>query len=165
MQLQRLFLTFFGLGNSPKYPKLTTMIIAMISGLVILYYMGLETLSMLTVAGAIIALFEINKYYNNTQKESRYTIVIDRVVGIWLMLLIIQPTLTALNYPFVVAIALFVGLLSYWFFDTKKPSTIGWLYHNLKGGLGIITSMLLTAFAAGFLTIVVLRGIHFLFTL
>lgn len=163
MQLQRLFLTFFYLGERSKYPQLLAMIAAMLLGVIILYFMGLETLAMLALAGAIIGVFEINKTLNHQQEQNRQGIVIDKVVGMWLTLVIVQPTAISLGYPYAIAIVL--SLLSYWFFDKKKPSTIDWLYHNLKGGLGIITSMLLAAFAAGFLTIVLLRGIHFLFTL
>ena len=62
MNLQKLFLTFGGAGLSPKAPATVGTLAALLVGLVVLYYFGMETLFMLTLAITVMGIFEINKY-------------------------------------------------------------------------------------------------------
>ncbi len=92
MTIQKLFLTFFGTGLSPKYPEIISITAAMLAGVVILQTIGVETLAMLTLAVSIIAIFEINKYYNSDEKDQSSKIVIDKAIGIWFVILVSYPT-------------------------------------------------------------------------
>ena len=168
MTMQKLFLTFFGAGTSPKYSEIITLGLALPIGIALLYTMGEETLFMMILIAGVIAIFEINKYENallvdNTDSSSTNEIVIDKVVGLWLSLLIPYTTALSLGFPYVQELALFFSFISFYLFDTWKPSTIGWIVKNVEGGLGKIGSATLSGFAAGFLTIVILTGIGKLF--
>jgi len=168
MSIQKLFLTFFGTGENPKYAEYLTLGLALLIGTILLYAMGPETLSIVILAVGIIAIFEIDKYENTLlasgQKESQPDmIVIDKVTGLWLSLLIPYTTVFSLSYPYVQELAIFFSLISFYLFDTWKPSTIGWLAKNVTGGLGKVGSSALAGFAAGFLTIIILMGIGKLF--
>ena len=62
MSIQRLFLTFFGTGLSPKAPGTVGTLASLPVGVLIIHTMGMETLFMVTLAITIIGIFEINKY-------------------------------------------------------------------------------------------------------
>ncbi|MEA3456854.1 MAG: phosphatidylglycerophosphatase A [Campylobacterota bacterium] len=155
MTLQKLFVTFLGTGLSPKYPEIAAILTALIVGVVLLDTMGIETLFMLILAVSIIGTFEINKY----DKQYSSEVVIDDAAGMWLALLIPYTTALSLSYPYAQELGIFFSFASFCLFVTWKPSTIGWIEKNVKGGLGIMGSAVLAGFAGGFLTIVILIGI------
>ena len=159
MTLQKLLITFFGTGLSPKSPEIVATLTALILGVIILHTMGIETLFMLVLAVSVIAVFEINKYDDPLSSE----VVIDDATGMWLALLVPYTTALSVSYPYAQELSLFFSFASFLLFMAWKPSTIGWIKQNVKGGLGIIGSAVLAGFAAGFLTIVILLGIDKLF--
>ncbi|MEA3418543.1 MAG: phosphatidylglycerophosphatase A [Campylobacterota bacterium] len=163
MNLQKLFLTFFGAGLSPKAPGTVGTLAALPVGVAILYFMGPETLFMVTLAVTVIGIFEINKYEKLTGEHDQKEIVIDEAVGIWLTLLISYTTALTVSYPYAEWLAILFSFASFRLFDIWKPSTIGWIDRNVKGGLGVMGDDILAGFAAGFLTIVILIGIDKLF--
>ena len=152
-----------GTGLSPKYPELVSMTTALALGTVLLQTMGMETLFMAILAVAIVGVFEINKYLKaaeeNSQESTRHEIVIDKAAGMWLALLIPYTTALSLSLPYAFGFAALLSFASFWLFESWKPSTIGWISRNVKGGLGIMGSSVLAGFAGGFLTIVVLMVI------
>ena len=163
MNLQKLFLTFFGAGLSPKAPGTVGTLAALPVGIAILHFMGMETLFMVTLAVSIIGIFEINKYENITGTHDQQEIVIDEAVGIWLTLLVSYPTALTVSYPYAEWLAILFSFAAFRLFDIWKPSTIGWIDRNVKGGLGVIGDDILAGFAGGFLTVVILIGIDKLF--
>jgi len=158
--IQKLFLTFFGSGLSPKAPGTVGTLAALPFGVVILHTMGIETLFMLTLAITIIGIFEINKYEKSTGEHDQQEIVIDEVAGIWLTLLVAYPTALSLSYPYALWIALILSFASFRLFDIWKPSTIGWIDRKVKGGLGVMGDDILAGFAGGFLTVLILLGLE-----
>lgn len=163
MDLQKLFLTFFGAGLSPNAPGTIGTLAALPVGVAILHYMGMETLFMVTLAVSIIGIFEINKYENITGAHDQQEIVIDEAVGIWLALLVSYPTALTVSYPYAEWLAILFSFAAFRLFDIWKPSTIGWIDRNVKGGLGVMGDDILAGFAGGFLTVVILIGIDKLF--
>lgn len=159
MTLQKLFITFLGTGLSPKYPEIVASLTALIIGVILLHTMGMETLFMLVLAVSVIGVFEINKYDDPLSSE----VVIDDATGMWLALLVPYTTALSLSYPYAQELGIFFSFASFLLFMTWKPSTIGWIKQNIKGGLGIIGSVVLAGFAAGFLTVAILLGIDKLF--
>jgi len=157
MNLQRSFLTLFSIGYTPKYSKEIVIVVATIVGISILYSMGEETLSMLILASSIISIFEIKKYLESTKENNSNSIVIDIVIGIWLVLLSAYATIPILSYPYATEISIGVAMMTFYMIDRWKPSTIGWLYFHVQGGLGIIGSAILSGIASGFMTIAILR--------
>ena len=168
MTIQRLFLTFLGAGLSPLYPKLAGTVAALVAGVILLNTLGPETLFTATLAVALIGIFEINKVMHPSEESDSAgqladEIVIDKAAGMWLSLLIPHTTALSLSWPYTQELTVLLSFASFYLFDSWKPSTIGWISHHVKGGLGVVGSSVLAGFAGGFLTIVILLGISRLF--
>lgn len=163
MTLQKLFLTFFGAGLSPKAPGTVGTLAALPVGLVVLHYLGLEVLFTLTVAVTLIGIFEVNKYEHLTGEHDQQHIVIDEAVGMWLALVIALPTAQTMPYPYAEIMAIIFAFASFRLFDIWKPSTIGWIDRELKGGLGVMLDDVLAGIAGGLLSAIILVGIGKLF--
>lgn len=163
MTLQKLFLTFFGAGLSPKAPGTVGTLASLPVGLAILYYIGMETLFMVTLAITIIGIFEINKYEQETGIHDHQQIVIDEAAGMWLSLMIAHSTAITMNYPYVEILAIVFSFAAFRLFDIWKPSTIGWIDREIKGGLGVMMDDVLAGIAGGLLSTLVLMGIGKLF--
>jgi len=160
MTLQKLFLTFGGAGLSPKAPGTVGTLASLPVGLAILYYFGLETLFMVTFAITVIGIFEVNKYEKRTGEHDQQHIVIDEAVGMWIALTLTFSTVATLHYPYVEILAIVFSFAAFRLFDIWKPSTIGWIDRELKGGLGVMLDDVLAGFAAGFLSALLLMGIE-----
>ena len=163
MTLQKLFLTFGGSGLSPKAPGTVGTLASLPVGLAILYYLGIETLFMVTLAITVIGIFEINKYENATGIHDHQQIVIDEAAGMWLSLMIAHSTALTMSYPYAELLAIIFSFAAFRLFDIWKPSTIGWIDRELKGGLGVMLDDVLAGIAGGLLSVVVLMGIGKLF--
>ena len=160
MTLQKLFLTFGGAGLSPKAPGTVGTLASLPVGLFVLYYFGMETLFLLTLAITIVGIFEINKYEAITKTHDQQHIVIDEAAGMWLSLMIAVSTAVTLTYPYAEYLAILFSFASFRLFDIWKPSTIGWIDRELKGGMGVMLDDVLAGIAGGLLTVVVLLGIE-----
>lgn len=152
MSPQRLFLTFFGSGLSPKAPGTAGSFAALMAGIGILYTLGANTLFMLTLAITIIAIFEINKYEAATNSHDNSEIVIDEVSGMWISMLITHSVLTNVDNFIVILLGYILSFVFFRIFDIYKPSTIGWIDREVKGGLGVMGDDVLAGIASGFLT-------------
>ena len=159
MTIQKLFLTFFGTGLSPKAPGTMGTLAALPMGVLIIHFMGMETLFMVTLAISIIGIFEINKYEKITGIHDQQEIVIDEAAGIWITLMLAYPTALSVSYPYALWIGIILSFASFRLFDIWKPSTIGWIDRKVKGGLGVMGDDILAGFAGGFLTVIILLGI------
>ena len=163
MTLQKLFLTFGGAGLSSKAPGTVGTLASLPVGLAILYFLGMETLFMVTLAITVIGIFEINKYEKETGIHDQQHIVIDEAAGMWLSLMIVYPTALTMSYPYAEIIAIIFSFAAFRLFDIWKPSTIGWIDRELKGGLGVMLDDVLAGFAGGFLSVLIMLGIEKLF--
>ena len=160
MTLQRLFLTFFGSGLSPKAPGTMGTLASLPVGLLVLYYLGMETLFLLTLVITVIGIFEINKYEKTTGIHDQQEIVIDEAAGMWLSLMIAISATSALSYPYVEVLAIVFSFASFRLFDIWKPSTIGKIDRDVGGGLGVMGDDILAGVAGGLLSAIVLIGIE-----
>lgn len=163
MSLQKLFLTFFGAGLSPKAPGTVGTLASLPVGLAMLYYFGTETLFMLALAITIIGIFEVNKYEKATGIHDHQQIVIDEAAGMWLSLVIAYPAATSMSFPYAEFMAVVFSFAAFRLFDIWKPSTIGWIDRELKGGLAVMLDDVLAGIAGGLLSAVILMGIERLF--
>jgi len=159
MDLNRLFITFFGTGLSPKAPGTVGSFAALIVGLLILKILPMESFFMLTLTITVIGIFEINKYELKTGSHDDKSIVIDEVSGMWITLMFALSTAETLNYPYTYEIAVVSSFATFRLFDIWKPSTIGKIDRDVKGGLGVMGDDILAGVAAGLLTIVLLLGL------
>lgn len=166
MTVQKLFLTFLGTGLSPKVPAVVAMLLALFIAAVILSTLGTETLFLLSLAVIVIGVFEINKIQKLSNREAQLStdvIVIDKVPGIWFSLMIAFSTASTMTYPYAETLSLLFAFASFYLFNTWKPSTIGWISREVKGGLGVMMDDVLAGIAAGLLASLVLMGIGKLF--
>ena len=163
MTLQKLFLTFGGAGLSPKAPGTVGTLASLPVGVAILYFFGMETLFMMTMAITIIGIFEINKYETITGKHDQQEIVIDEAAGMWLALMIAISTASTMTYQYAEALAIILSFGAFRLFDIWKPSTIGWIDREIKGGLGVMLDDVVAGIAGGLLTAIILMGIGKLF--
>ena len=159
MTLQKLFLTFGGAGLSPKAPGTVGTLAALPVGIAILYYLGMETLFMLAIAITVIGIFEINKYEQTTGTHDQQHIVIDEAVGMWLALMIAISTAVTMTYPYAEVLAVIFSFAAFRLFDIWKPSTIGWIDREVKGGMGVMMDDVLAGIAGGLLSSLLLMGI------
>jgi len=159
MDLNRLFITFFGTGLSPKAPGTVGSFAALIVGLLILKILPMESFFMLTLTITVIGIFEINKYELKTDSHDDKSIVIDEVSGMWITLMFALSTAETLSYPYAYEIAVVSSFATFRLFDIWKPSTIGKIDRDVKGGLGVMGDDILAGVAAGLLTIVLLLGL------
>lgn len=163
MTLQKLFLTFGGSGLSPKAPGTVGTLASLPVGLAILYYFGINTLFMVTLAITVVGIFEINKYEKNTGLHDQQHIVIDEAAGMWLSLMIAYSTAITMLYPYAELLAIVFSFAAFRLFDIWKPSTIGWIDREVKGGLGVMMDDVLAGIAGGLLSALLLMGIGKLF--
>ena len=159
MTIQKLFLTFFGAGLSPKAPGTIGTLASLPVGIFVLYYFGMQTLFMLTLTITIIGIFEINKYEKVTGIHDHQQIVIDEAAGMWLSLMIAHSTAITMTYPYAELLAIIFSFAAFRLFDIWKPSTIGWIDRELKGGMGVMLDDVLAGIAGGLLSVVILMGI------
>jgi len=159
MTRQKLFLTFAGAGLSPKAPGTAGTLASLPVGLAILYLFGMETFFMMTLAITVMGIFEINKYEKLTGEHDQQEIVIDEAAGMWLALMIAVSTAATMTYPYAEVLAIVLSFAAFRLFDIWKPSTIGWIDREVKGGLGVMLDDVLAGIAGGLLTSVVLMAI------
>ena len=137
--MRKLFLTFFYTGLSPFAPGTAGSIAAAIVGVIILQYFPIDTLLLLTILISIIAVREINKYEEITGTHDDKSIVIDEVAGLWLAFAFSSGTLTQVILSFIY----------FRIFDIWKPSIIGRIDRDVKGGLGVMGDDIVAGLAAG----------------
>ncbi len=137
--MRKLFLTFFYTGLFPKAPGTVGTIAGALAAFLILKFLPVSTLFLLTILISIIAIKEIDKYEkeNNTHDES--FIVIDEVAGIWLAFSLSSATITQMV----------LSIIYFRIFDIWKPSIIGRVDREVKGGIGVMGDDLLAGIFAG----------------
>lgn len=137
--MQRLFLTFFYTGLSPKAPGTMGSLLALVCGILIIHFISLETLFLGAVLLTLIGIKEINSYEASGGEHDDKSIVIDEVVGMWLALVLSSTSWIQISLSF-----LFFRL-----FDIWKPSLIGKIDKYVKGGLGVMGDDILAGIVAG----------------
>ncbi len=138
--MQKLFLTFFYCGLSPKAPGTVGTLGGAVVAFFILQYFSLQTLALLTILISIVGVTEIDKYESKSNTHDDKSIVIDEVAGIWLTFILSNATSI---------FQMFLGFIFFRIFDIWKPSLIGKIDKNAKGGLGVIGDDLLAGVIAG----------------
>jgi len=137
--LRKAFLTFFYTGLSPYAPGTVGTIAGAVVAFLILQHLPLSTLFLLTILITIIAVKEINLYEKETSTHDPREIVIDEVAGIWFAFVLSSATITQM----------ILSVVFFRIFDIWKPSVIGRIDKNVKGGLGVMGDDLLAGMFAG----------------
>ncbi|UOR94062.1 phosphatidylglycerophosphatase A family protein [Helicobacter pylori] len=136
--LRACFLTLFFSGYSKKAPGTIGSLVALLLGLPILIFSA-NTLFLAAVLIGLIAIAQIDKEEEESEIHDSSYIVIDELVGMWLAMAISGLSLAGV-------------ILSFIFFriyDITKPSLIGKIDKEVKGGLGVVADDALAGVLAG----------------
>lgn len=156
------FITLGYSGLSPKAPGTVGTIVSLPLGMLILIYLGAQTLFLATLLISIIAIREINRYEEKSGIHDDKRIVIDELAGMWFALSVAPAIsvnlseVTDLQNGFLVQSLLSFVLFRY--FDIAKPSIIGRLDREAKGGVGVMADDIVAGFTAGILSAVIWQG-------
>lgn len=147
------FLTLGYSGLSPKAPGTMGTLVSLPLGMAILIYFDATTLFLAALLISIIAIKGINKYEALTGNHDDQKIVIDELAGMWFALSVAPAAgvaltdVTDLQNGFLVQSLLSFVLFRY--FDITKPSIIGRIDREAKGGVGVMGDDIVAGFAAG----------------
>ncbi|GAA7075514.1 phosphatidylglycerophosphatase A [Helicobacter pylori] len=136
--LRACFLTLFFSGYSKKAPGTIGSLVALLLGLPILIFSA-NTLFLAAILIGLIAIAQIDKEEEESKIHDSSYIVIDELVGMWLAIAISGLSLAGV-------------ILSFIFFriyDITKPSLIGKIDKEVKGGLGVVADDALAGVLAG----------------
>ncbi|WQS50774.1 phosphatidylglycerophosphatase A [Helicobacter pylori] len=136
--LRTCFLTLFFSGYSKKAPGTIGSLVALLLGLPVLIFSA-NTLFLAAVLIGLIAIAQIDKEEEESKIHDSSYIVIDELVGMWLAMAISGLSLAGV-------------ILSFIFFriyDITKPSFIGKIDKEVKGGLGVVADDALAGVLAG----------------
>lgn len=156
------FITLGYSGLSPKAPGTVGTLVSLPLGMLILIYFDAQTLFLATLLISIIAIREINKYETKSGTHDDKRIVIDELAGMWFALSVApaisvsMSEVTDFQNGFLIQSLLSFVLFRY--FDITKPSIIGRLDREAKGGLGVVADDVVAGFVAGILSALIWQG-------
>ncbi len=141
----KFFLTLGYSGLSPKAPGTVGSFVALLLGMGLLQIISITTLFLLSLLISVIAVKQINIYEKQTATHDGKEIVIDELAGMWITMGV--AGVTADNW--------IMGIIAFIFFrifDIWKPSIIGKIDQNVKGGWGVMGDDMLAGVFAGLCT-------------
>ena len=143
--MRKFFLTLGYSGLSPKAPGTVGTIISLIIALLLLKYISITTLFLLALLISAIAVKQIDIYEKEVGTHDGSEIVIDELAGMWIALGIANAT----SDNYIIAI---IAFLYFRLFDIWKPSLIGKIDREVKGGWGVMGDDILAGLFAGLCT-------------
>lgn len=146
MNLRKFFLTVGFSGLSPKAPGTVGSFVSLIIGLFLLEFLHLSTLFLLALLITVIAIKQIDIYEKEVGMHDGKEIVIDELAGMWITLAICG--INSSNILFMAPLA----FIFFRIFDIWKPSIIGKIDRDIKGGLGVMGDDVVAGIAAGIAT-------------
>ncbi|WRF13494.1 phosphatidylglycerophosphatase A [Helicobacter pylori] len=148
--LRACFLTLFFSGYSKKAPGTIGSLVALLLGLPILIFSA-NTLFLGAVFIGLIAITQIDKEEEETKRHDSSYIVIDELVGMWLAMAISELSLAGVVLSFIF----------FRIYDITKPSLIGKIDKEVKGGLGVVADDALAGILAGLSALLVIHILGF----
>lgn len=146
MGFRKFFITVGFSGLSPKAPGTVGSFVALILGLFLLEFIHPSTLFLLSLLVTVIAVKQIDIYEKEVGIHDSSEIVIDELAGMWIALSICG--LNSENILFMAPLAFIFFRL----FDIYKPSVIGRIDRDVKGGLGVMGDDVIAGIFAGICT-------------
>ncbi|WP_120981468.1 phosphatidylglycerophosphatase A family protein [Helicobacter pylori] len=148
--LRACFLTLFFSGYSKKAPGTIGSLVALLLGLPVLIFSA-NTLFLGAVFVGLIAIAQIDKEEEETKRHDSSHIVIDELVGMWLAMAISGLSLAGVVLSFIF----------FRIYDITKPSLIGKIDKEVKGGLGVVADDALAGVLAGLSALLVIHILGF----
>ncbi len=166
MNVNWMFITLFYSGLFPKAPGTAGTIVALVLGVFLLSYFGPQTLFFAALLITIIAVKEIDKYEATSGIHDDKRIVIDELSGMWIALSIAPAVSFSLSELWILEngllIQIVLSFLLFRLYDIKKPSIIGRIDRDVKGGLGVMGDDVIAGFAAGISTALLVEGYRYI---
>ncbi len=148
--LRACFLTLFFSGYSKKAPGTIGSLVALLLGLPVLIFSA-NTLFLGAIFIGLIAITQIDKEEEETKRHDSSYIVIDELVGMWLAMAISGLSLASVVLSFIF----------FRIYDITKPSLIGKIDKEVKGGLGVVADDALAGVLAGLSALLVIHILGF----
>ncbi|ENH59808.1 phosphatidylglycerophosphatase A family protein [Helicobacter pylori Hp A-11] len=148
--LRMCFLTLFFSGYSKKAPGTIGSLVALLLGLPVLIFSA-NTLFLGAIFIGLIAIAQIDKEEEETKRHDSSYIVIDELVGMWLAMAISGLSLAGVVLSFIF----------FRIYDITKPSLIGKIDKEVKGGLGVVADDALAGVLAGLSALLVIHILGF----
>ncbi|WP_121074890.1 phosphatidylglycerophosphatase A family protein [Helicobacter pylori] len=148
--LRACFLTLFFSGYSKKAPGTIGSLVALLLGLPILIFSA-NTLFLGAIFVGLVAIAQIDKEEEETKRHDSSYIVIDELVGMWLAMAISGLSLAGVVLSFIF----------FRIYDITKPSLIGKIDKEVKGGLGVVADDALAGVLAGLSALLVINILGF----
>ncbi len=148
--LRACFLTLFFSGYSKKAPGTIGSLVALLLGLPVLIFSA-NTLFLAAILIGLIAIAQIDKEEEKSKIHDSSYIVIDELVGMWLAMAISGLSLAGVILSFIF----------FRFYDITKPSLIGKIDKEVKGGLGVVADDALAGVLAGLSVLLVINILGF----
>ncbi|MGT0048612.1 phosphatidylglycerophosphatase A family protein [Helicobacter pylori] len=148
--LRACFLTLFFSGYSKKAPGTIGSFVALLLGLPILIFSA-NTLFLAAVLIGLIAIAQIDKEEEESKIHDSSYIVIDELVGMWLAMAISGLSLAGVVLSFIF----------FRIYDITKPSLIGKIDKEVKGGLGVVADDALAGVLAGLSVLLIINILGF----
>ena len=162
MKLNWFFLTLFYSGHAPKAPGTVGTLVALPFGVAILIFLGPQTLFLLTLLITLIAIKSIDRYEAVSGIHDNQKIVIDELVGMWIALSIAPGIMFTMgdlaDWNTGIAVQIVLSFILFRLYDIKKPSIIGRIDREAKGGWGVMGDDILAGFAAGISSALIWQG-------
>ncbi|GAA7916266.1 phosphatidylglycerophosphatase A family protein [Helicobacter pylori] len=148
--LRACFLTLFFSGYSKKAPGTIGSLVALLLGLPVLIFSA-NTLFLGAIFVGLIAITQIDKEEEESKRHDSSYIVIDELVGMWLAMAISRLSLAGVVLSFIF----------FRIYDITKPSLIGKIDKEVKGGLGVVADDALAGVLAGLSALLVINILGF----
>ncbi|GAA7480744.1 phosphatidylglycerophosphatase A [Helicobacter pylori] len=148
--LRACFLTLFFSGYSKKAPGTIGSLVALLLGLPVLIFSA-NTLFLAAIFIGLIAIAQIDKEEEESKIHDSSYIVIDELVGMWLAMAISGLSLVGVVLSFIF----------FRIYDITKPSLIGKIDKEVKGGLGVVADDALAGVLAGLSVLLVIHILGF----
>ncbi len=148
--LRACFLTLFFSGYSKKAPGTIGSLVALLLGLPVLIFSA-NTLFLASILIGLIAIAQIDKEEEESKIHDSSYIVIDELVGMWLAMAISGLSLAGVVLSFIF----------FRIYDITKPSLIGKIDKEVKGGLGVVADDALAGVLAGLSALLIIHILGF----
>jgi len=147
-------------GTAKVAPGTVGSAVSLLLGIVILTYLDTTTLFLGAMLATVAGYKLVNDYEANGGIHDNKHIVIDELAGMWIaMSIAIVPVVNIpmqaysdyMNY-WTLWLALALSFATFRYFDIAKPSIIGRIDRETKGGIGVMGDDVVAGVAAGVLT-------------
>lgn len=146
MNLRKFFLTVGFSGLSPKAPGTVGSFVSLLLVLPLIPYLHVSTIFLAAMLISVIAVKQIDIYEEQVGVHDGKEIVIDELAGMWIAISICG--ITQENMMIMAPIA----FIYFRIFDIWKPSVIGRIDRDVKGGWGVMGDDIVAGIAAGVAT-------------